>query len=100
LSNYYLSNHAEVHKRSRSIAEDKAMLESIILRRLGRMRASSIAHRDVSEQHASLKTTPYRANRVLALLRPADRRTIQRLDERSGITHPNIVRMPWMVSGA
>jgi integrase len=68
LSNYYLSNHAEVHKRPRSIAEDKAMLGSIILPRLGRMRASSITHRDVSELHASLKATPYRANRVLALL--------------------------------
>jgi integrase len=68
LSNYYLSNHAEVHKRPRSIAEDRAMLESIILPRLGRMRASSITHRDVSELHASLKATPYRANRMLALL--------------------------------
>jgi hypothetical protein len=29
----------------------------------------------------------------------AARRTIQRPDERSGITHPNIVRMQWRVSG-
>ena len=68
LSEYYLSNHAEVHKRPRSVAEDKAMLESIILPRQGRRRASSITHRDVSELHASLRATPYRANRVLALL--------------------------------
>jgi integrase len=63
-----LSNHAEVHKRPRSIAEDKAMLETIILPRLGQMRVSSVTHRDVSELHAMLKATPYRANRVLALL--------------------------------
>ena len=68
LSDYYLSNHAEVHKRPRSIAEDNAMLESVILPRMGPMRASSISRRDVSELHASLKATPYRANRVLALL--------------------------------
>jgi integrase len=68
LSYYYLENHAEVHKRPRSIAEDKAMLETIILPQLGQMRASKITHRDVSELHASLKATPYRANRVLALL--------------------------------
>jgi len=68
LSDYYLSNHAEVHKRPRSIAEDKAMLETIILPRLGQMRVSSVTHRDVSELHAMLKATPYRANRVLALL--------------------------------
>jgi hypothetical protein len=30
------------------------------------MRASSITRRDVSELHASLKATPYRANRMLA----------------------------------
>jgi integrase len=68
LSDYYLANHAEVHKRPRSVVEDKAMLETIILPRLGQMRASSITHRDVSELHATLKATPYRANRVLALL--------------------------------
>ena len=68
LSDDYLYNHAEVHKRPRSIVEDKAMLESIVLPRLGQIRASSITRRDVSELHASLKATPYRANRVLVLL--------------------------------
>ena len=68
LSDYYLSNHAEVHKRPRSVAEDKAMLETIVLPRLGQMRTTSVTNRDVSELHASLKGTPYRANRVLALL--------------------------------
>ncbi len=68
LSDYYLSNHAEIHKRPRSVVEDKAMPGSIILPRLGQMRVSSITHRDVSEFHATLKGTPYRANRVLALL--------------------------------
>lgn len=55
-------------KRPRSVVEDKAMLHTIILPRLGQIRASSITHRDVSELHATLKGTPYRANRVLALL--------------------------------
>jgi integrase len=68
LSDSYLSDHAEVHKRPRSVVEDKAMLETIILPSLGQMRVSSITHRDVSELHATLKGTPYRANRVLALL--------------------------------
>lgn len=69
LSGSYLSEHAEVHKRPRSVAEDRAMLDSIILPRLGRMRVFSIGRRDIAELHASLKGTPYRANRVLALLR-------------------------------
>ena len=68
LADYYLSNHAEVHKRPRSVVEDKAMLETIILPRLGQIRVSSVTYRDVSELHTTLKGTPYRANRVLALL--------------------------------
>jgi integrase len=68
LASYYLTNHAEVHKRPRSVAEDKAMLNSIILPRLGRLRSSHISRRDISELHVSLKATPYRANRILALL--------------------------------
>jgi integrase len=68
LSDYYLANHAEVHKRPRSVVEDNAMLETIILPRLGQTHISRITHRDVSELHATLKGTPYRANRVLALL--------------------------------
>jgi len=44
------------------------MLETIILPQLGRMRVSTMTRRDVAELHASLKGTPYRANRVLALM--------------------------------
>src|SRR6266542_553551 len=51
LAYYYLSNHAEVHKRPRSVVEDRAMLETIILPQLAQMRVSSITHRDVSELH-------------------------------------------------
>ena len=45
LADYYLSQHAAVHKRPRSVAEDRVMLESIILPRLGTFRfpASAIA---------------------------------------------------------
>ena len=68
LADHYLSDHAQIHKRPRSVAEDNAMLESIVLPRFGRMRVSSVGRRDVAELHASLKGTPYRANRVLALM--------------------------------
>ncbi len=68
LAKYYLTDHAEVHKRPKSIKGDREMLEGIILPKLGRMRVSSITHADVVKLHNSLKGTPYRANRVLALL--------------------------------
>src|ERR1019366_8385487 len=59
LSNYYLSNHAEIHKRPRSIAEDKAMLESIILPRLGR-RVSSSSHQ---QRHPFSRPDPFAVRR-------------------------------------
>jgi integrase len=69
LSSEYLERHAYVHKRPKSIREDKAMLDGVILPRLGRIRVAHITRRDIAGLHADLKATPYRANRVLALLR-------------------------------
>ena len=41
----------------------------MILPQLGRIRVANVSRRDVSNLHTSLQATPYRANRVLALLR-------------------------------
>ena len=68
LADYYLATHAEVHKRPNSVKGDREMLDGIILPKLGRIRVSSIGRGDVVKLHNSLKGTPYRANRVLALL--------------------------------
>jgi integrase len=65
----YLERHANVHKRPKSVHDDKAMLDGVILPQLGRIRVAHVSRRDVSGLHAALKATPYRANRVLALLR-------------------------------
>ncbi len=68
LADHYLSSHADVHKRASSAKEDKAMLDTIILPRLGRFRVSSVKRVDIRDLHTSLQGTPYRANRVLSLL--------------------------------
>lgn len=68
LADHYLTSHAEVHKRPNSVKGDREMLDGIILPKLGRIRASSVGRADVVKLHNSLKDTPYRANRVLALL--------------------------------
>lgn len=69
LANEYLRRHAMVHKRPKPIHEDKAMLDRVVLPQLGRIRVANISRRDVSNLHSALQATPYRANRVLALLR-------------------------------
>src|SRR5205823_6395971 len=47
---------------------DRQMLDKIILPRLGKLKVSAVGRRDIELLHNSLKATPYRANRVLALL--------------------------------
>jgi integrase len=44
------------------------MIEKIIVPKLGKLRLKSIGKKDIESLHAGLKATPYRANRVLALL--------------------------------
>lgn len=68
LSDAYLKQYAEQYKRPRSVYEDRNLLESVILPRLGSMHLGDINRRDIAELHATLKATPYRANRAYALL--------------------------------
>jgi integrase-like protein len=46
----------------------RQMLEKIILPKIGSIRVRAVTRRDVETLHHGLKATPYRANRVLALL--------------------------------
>ncbi|MBL26154.1 MAG: integrase [Rhodospirillaceae bacterium] len=64
----YLTRHAERHKRAGSIRDDRSMIEREILPGIGRRRVLDVTRRDIEDIHAKLKSTPYRANRVLALL--------------------------------
>lgn len=68
LSEEYLEKYASIHKRATSIRNDRQMIENIIAPKLGKRRLKSIGKKDIQSLHASLKKTPYRANRVLALL--------------------------------
>jgi len=64
----YLREHAALKKKPRSIAQDKSMLDNVILPALGNQKLQGITRNDVTKLHYSLRETPYRANRVLALL--------------------------------
>jgi integrase len=68
LASDYLDNHAIPRKRSRSISNDRSMIERLILPRLGSRKVDAVGSRDVLALHVALKQTPYQANRVLALL--------------------------------
>jgi integrase len=64
----YLEQHALVHKRPHSVRDDKQMITAIITPSMGTLRLSAVSRQAVEQLHASLKPTPYLANRALSLL--------------------------------
>ena len=68
LCDRYLSEYAEVHKKPSSAKEDRRLIESRLRSQLGAKKAVAITRADVMRLHHGLRSTPYEANRVLALL--------------------------------
>jgi integrase len=68
VSSRYLSEYAEVRKKPSSVRDDRAMIINIINPALGKLLVAEISRADISKLHTSMGRTPYRANRVLALL--------------------------------
>jgi integrase len=68
LSDAYLEQYAKPNKRPGTVYDDKNLLNGVILPRLGKVPLGQLTRRDIADLHASLKGTPYRANRALALL--------------------------------
>src|SRR5262245_6826409 len=64
----YLEQHAIPKKRTRSVENDRSMINRIILPRIGSKKVAAIQPRDIHLLHVSMKKTPYQANRMLALL--------------------------------
>ncbi len=63
----YFERHGE-RKRTKSQKEDQSMLDRFILPALGEKRVSQVTFYEIQTLHLKLKNTPYRANRILALL--------------------------------
>lgn len=68
LGEKYLELHAKAKKKPQCYKEDKEFLDNVILKKFGKMEVSSISSFDVQNLHSDLRATPYRANRILALL--------------------------------
>jgi integrase len=68
LAKDFLERYGAAHKRASSLRNDRQMLNKIILPELGKLRVRAVSKRDIETLHHKLKATPYRANRVLALL--------------------------------
>lgn len=64
----YLDLHSRVNKRSESLRNDLSMINNIVLPALGNLKLEQITSHDLQRLHKDLVKTPYRANRVKALL--------------------------------
>lgn len=77
LGETYLRTYAATHNRPSSVRNDKSMIEKIINVNIGELRVSAVTRQDVEALHRSLKKTPYRANRVLALVSSMFNRAVE-----------------------
>lgn len=68
LATEYRESEAFRRLRPRTGKDYGRMLDKVICPKLGGHRLKAIGRRDIEKFHASLKETPYQANRVLALL--------------------------------
>lgn len=68
LGEEYLKSHAKIRKKEKGCKEDEFFLREIIYKKFGDMDVISISSFDLQKLHAELKQTPYKANRVRALL--------------------------------
>lgn len=68
LGSDYLERHAIPKKRPKSVRDDRAMLDNIVLPKLRSKKVNEVTRRDIEAIHVPLQNRPYQANRVLALL--------------------------------
>jgi len=62
-----LERHAVPKKRPKSVRDDRAMLENVILPAVGTKKVASIEQRDIESMHLRLRDRPYQANREARL---------------------------------
>ena len=61
LASDYLERHAIPKKRPKSVRDDRAMLDNIVLPKLGARKVTEVARRDIETIHVALRTSPSRA---------------------------------------
>ncbi|WP_243450781.1 tyrosine-type recombinase/integrase [Sandarakinorhabdus glacialis] len=64
----YMLEHAGIRKKDSSIRNDRRLIDSHILPAIGSKKVAAVTRAHVSALHHSISSTPYEANRCLALL--------------------------------
>jgi integrase len=64
----FISKHVEVRSKPRTQSEYRRLIEKVIKPELGRQKLDHVTPADISKLHYKFRSTPYQANRILALL--------------------------------
>ena len=68
LADRYMTEHAEIKKKARSVKRDRQAWDRHILPRLGQRKVADIARADVAKLLTDMASTPAMANKILSLL--------------------------------
>lgn len=67
----YLEDHVRKHNKPRTQAEVERQVEAVVRPALGKIKVREVERSDIAKLHAGMSSTPYAANRALALLSKA-----------------------------
>ncbi len=67
----YITDHAKPHKKASSVEDDERIIRTFVGPAFGKRKVAEVTRSDIDRFHKSLSETPYRANRVLAMLSKA-----------------------------
>jgi integrase len=68
LSHRFIDEHVKARRKTRTVAEYGRLIDRIILPVLGKKKIIDLSRADVAHLHRGLRSTPYQANRVLAVV--------------------------------
>lgn len=83
----YMAEYAELHKKPRTVTEDRRNLALHVLPAIGGIRLPSITKQDIAKLHHAMREKPVAANRVLALI-SSILGWAERIGERADGTNP------------
>lgn len=64
----YLAEHAETRKKATSVRNDRRLIDTHVIPALGPKKVAAVTRADIAALHHSLRSTPYEANRMLAMM--------------------------------
>ncbi len=64
----FLEEHVDAKRKPKTAADYRALLERVIVPKIGSMRVPEVERLDIYAIHAKMRVTPYQANRALAVM--------------------------------